>query len=132
MNTSNWYEELIKPSWAPPNWLFGSVWSVLYVLIFISFSGVFYQWMNGKLSWMVVLPFILNIVFNIAFSPIQFGLRNNLLAAIDITLILATIIWAMIAIWPYMKWVALMQIPYLVWVCIATTLQFSITYLNWK
>jgi benzodiazapine receptor len=132
MNTSNWYEELIKPSWAPPNWLFGNVWSVLYVLIFISFSGVFYQWMNGKLSWMVVLPFILNIVFNIAFSPIQFGLRNNLLAAIDITLILATIIWAMIAIWPYMKWVALMQIPYLVWVCIATTLQFSITYLNWK
>jgi tryptophan-rich sensory protein len=132
MNTSNWYEELIKPSWAPPNWLFGNVWSVLYILIFISFSGVFYQWMNGKLSWMVVLPFVLNIFFNIAFSPIQFGLRNNLLAAIDITLILATIIWAMIAIWPYMKWVALMQIPYLVWVCIATTLQFSITYLNWK
>jgi benzodiazapine receptor len=132
MNTSNWYEELIKPSWAPPNWLFGTVWSVLYVLIFISFGAVFYQWINGKLSWMVVLPFILNIVFNIAFSPIQFGLRNNLLAAIDITLILATIIWAMIAIWPYMKWVALMQIPYLVWVCIATTLQFSITYLNWK
>ena len=132
MNTSNWYEELIKPSWAPPNWLFGNVWSVLYILIFISFGAVFYQWINGKLSWMVVLPFILNIVFNIAFSPIQFGLRNNLLAAIDITLILATIIWAMIAIWPYMKWVALMQIPYLVWVCIATTLQFSITYLNWK
>ncbi len=132
MNTSNWYEELIKPSWAPPNWLFGTVWSVLYVLIFISFGAVFYQWINGKLSWMVVLPFILNIVFNIAFSPIQFGLRNNLLAAIDITLILATIIWAMIAIWPYMKWVALMQIPYLIWVCIATTLQFSITYLNWR
>jgi tryptophan-rich sensory protein len=132
MNTSSWYEALIKPSWAPPNWLFGNVWSVLYILIFISFSGVFYQWMNGKLSWMVVLPFVLNIFFNIAFSPIQFGLRNNLLAAIDITLILATIIWAMIAIWPYMKWVALMQIPYLVWVCIATTLQFSITYLNWK
>ena len=132
MNTSTWYEELIKPSWAPPNWLFGTVWSFLYILIFISFGAVFYQWINGKLSWMVVLPFILNIVFNIAFSPIQFGLRNNLLAAIDITLILATIIWAMIAIWPYMKWVALMQIPYLVWVCIATTLQFSITYLNWK
>ncbi|MEX0595406.1 MAG: TspO/MBR family protein, partial [Candidatus Paceibacterota bacterium] len=78
------------------------------------------------------LPFILNVFFNIIFSPIQFGLRNNLLAAIDITLILATIIWAMFAIWPYMKWVALMQIPYLIWVCIATTLQFSITYLNWK
>jgi benzodiazapine receptor len=132
MNTSNWYEELIKPSWAPPIWLFGTVWPFLYILIFISFGAVFYQWMNGKLSWMVALPFILNICFNIAFSPIQFGLRNNLLAAIDITLILATIIWAIIAIWPYMKWVALMQIPYLVWVCIATTLQFSITYLNWK
>ena len=132
MNTSNWYEELIKPSWAPPIWLFGTVWSFLYILIFISFGAVFYQWMNGKFSWMVVVPFILNIVFNIAFSPIQFGLKNNLLAAIDITLILVTIIWAMIAIWPYMKWVALMQIPYLIWVSIATTLQFSITYLNWR
>lgn len=132
MNTSNWYEELIKPSWAPPIWLFGNVWSVLYILIFISFGAVFYQALNGKLSFLVVLPFVLNIVFNIAFSPIQFGLRNNLLAAIDIALILATIIWAMFAIWPYMKWVALMQIPYLIWVCIATTLQFSITYLNWK
>lgn len=132
MNTSNWYEELIKPSWAPPIWLFGNVWSVLYILIFISFGAVFYQALNGKLSWVVVLPFILNIFFNIIFSPIQFGLRNNLLAAIDITLILATIIWAMIAIWPYMKWVSLMQIPYFIWVCIATTLQFSITYLNWR
>jgi tryptophan-rich sensory protein len=132
MNTSNWYEELIKPSWAPPIWLFGTVWSFLYILIFISFGAVFYQWMNGKFSWMVVVPFILNIVFNIAFSPIQFGLKNNLLAAIDITLILVTIIWAMIAIWPYMKWVALMQIPYLIWVSIATVLQFSITYLNWR
>lgn len=132
MNTSNWYEELIKPSWAPPNWLFGTVWSFLYILIFISFSAVFYQAINGKLSWMVTLPFILNIVFNIAFSPLQFGLRNNLLGAIDIALILGTIIWAMIAIWPYMKWVALMQIPYLIWVSIATVLQFSITYLNWK
>lgn len=132
MNTSNWYEELIKPSWAPPTWLFGTVWSFLYILIFISFSAVFYQAINGKLSRMVTLPFILNIVFNIAFRPLQSGLRNNLLGAIDIALILGTIIWAMIAIWPYMKWVALMQIPYLIWVCIATTLQFSITYLNWK
>jgi tryptophan-rich sensory protein len=47
-------------------------------------------------------------------------------------LLLATIIWAIFAIWPYMKWVALMQIPYLIWVCIATALQLSITYLNWK
>lgn len=132
MNTSTWYEELIKPSWAPPAWLFGNVWTALYLFIFISFGGVFYQWAQGKLSFWVVLPFILNIFFNSIFSPIQFGLRNNLLAAIDIVLILVTIVWAAIAIWPYMKWVALMQMPYFIWVSIATVLQFSITYLNWE
>jgi tryptophan-rich sensory protein len=72
----------------------------------------------------------LNLVFNAAFSPLQFGLRNNLLASIDIILLLITLIWAMIAIWPYMRWVTYISIPYLLWVSFATILQLSITYLN--
>jgi tryptophan-rich sensory protein len=61
---------------------------------------------------------------------LQFGLRNNLLASIDIILILITLIWAMIAIWPYLRWVTYISIPYLLWVSFATILQVSITYLN--
>lgn len=130
MNTYNWYENLIKPSWAPPSYLFGSVWSILYVIIFVTFGTVFYQAAIGRISWIVALPFILNLVFNAAFSPLQFGLRNNLLASIDIILLLITLIWAMIAIWPYMRWLTYISIPYLLWVSFATILQVSITYLN--
>ncbi len=130
MNTYNWYSTLIKPSWAPPSWLFGPVWTVLYILIAISFSKVFLMVWQKQIPWIVALPFILNLIFNIAFTPLQFGLKNNLLAAIDILLVLGTLIWAMIAIYPYVKWVAYIQIPYLVWVSFATILQLTITYLN--
>lgn len=128
--TVTWYSSLIKPSWAPPSWVFGPVWAFLYVLIIISFGKVIISMFQKQIPFIVALPFILNIVFNLAFSPIQFGLRNNILASIDVTLILGTLIWAIIAIYPYIKWVAYMQIPYLIWVLIATTLQFTVTYLN--
>ena len=130
MNTYNWYENLIKPSWAPPSYLFGSVWSILYVIIFASFGTVFYQAGIGRIPWMVALPFALNLVFNAAFAPLQFGLRNNLLASLDIILILITLIWAMIAIWPYLRWVTYASIPYVIWVSFATVLQLTLTYLN--
>lgn len=79
---------------------------------------------------MIAVPFILNLLFNAIFTPLQFGLKNNLLAAIDITLVLATLIWAMIAIYKYVPWVTYMMIPYLLWVSFATVLQFTITWLN--
>lgn len=83
-----------------------------------------------ELTWVVVLPFILNLIFNLAFTPLQFGIKNNLLAMVDILLVLGTLIWAIIVIYPRVRWVAYLQIPYLVWVLFATILQVSITYLN--
>ena len=130
METLNWYSQLIKPSWSPPSWIFGPVWLVLYALIAISFGNVFLMFFQKKIPLIVVLPFILNIIFNFSFTALQFGLKNNLLASIDIILILATIIWAMVAIYPYARWVTYIQIPYLIWVLFATILQITITYLN--
>jgi translocator protein len=126
----NWYSTLIKPTWSPPSWVFGPIWTFLYVLIAISFGRVFVLLAQKQIPFMVALPFILNLVFNFAFTPLQFGLRNNLLASIDILLILATLIWAMYAIFPYVRWITYINIPYLLWVSIATVLQLSITYLN--
>lgn len=79
---------------------------------------------------MVSLPFILNLIFNFAFTPIQFGLRNNLLATVDILLVLTTLIWAIVAVRPKIPWVSYLQIPYLLWVSFAAILQLTITYLN--
>jgi len=131
MNTYSWYQQLIKPSWAPPSFLFGPVWTVLYILIFVSFGKVFLMIGQKKLPIIIILPFILNLVFNFAFTPIQFGLKNNLLAGVDILLVLITLVWAMIAIYPHVRWITYIQIPYLLWVSFATILQFIITILNW-
>ena len=133
MNTYNWYQTLIKPSWSPPAWIFGPVWTVLYVIITVSFGTVFYKALSRQIPWLVALPFGLNLVFNLAFTPIQFGLRNNLLASLDILLVLGTLVWALYTIWnnvPSLRWVAYVNIPYLLWVTFATSLQLTITYLN--
>ncbi len=129
-NTTNWYSSIIKPSWAPPPWLFGPVWSFLYLLIAVSFGSVFYKFFSKQIPFIILLPFILNILFNSLFSPIQFVIKNNYLAAMDIVLVLGTLIWAMVAIYPYAKWIVYINIPYLLWVSFATVLQFTITYLN--
>lgn len=133
MNTYNWYSQLLKPTWAPPSWLFGPVWTVLYAIIAVTFGTVFYKAFTGKIPWMVALPFALNLIFNFAFVPIQFGLMNNLLAALDILLVVGTLIWALVAIWhaaPDLRWVVYANIPYLLWGTFATVLQITITYLN--
>ncbi len=132
MKTYEWYSQLVKPSWAPPQWLFGPVWTVLYIIIGASFGTVFYKAFTKQIPWIVALPFILNIIFNAIYTPIQFGLKSNLLASIDILLVLGTLIWALVAIYPYVKWVTFINIPYLVWVVIATVLQITITVMNWK
>jgi tryptophan-rich sensory protein len=125
------YQQLIKPFWAPPAWLFSPVWLLLYALMVISFGAVFYKVYKKKLPLMVSLPFVLNIVFNVAYTNIQFGLQNNVLAAIDVFLVLGTIVWMMVAIYPKVRWIAYAQIPYLLWVSFAMILQLAITYLNW-
>ncbi|MFA6503087.1 MAG: TspO/MBR family protein [Candidatus Paceibacterota bacterium] len=130
MTTYTSYQELIKPTWSPPSWVFGPVWTVLYAIIAVTYGTVFYKAFTRELPWMVALPFALNLVFNFSFTYLQFGLRNNTLAAIDILLVLATLVWALAAIWPHMRWVALANIPYLLWVSFATALQLTITYLN--
>jgi benzodiazapine receptor len=131
MNTSyDWYSQLIKPTWAPPPWLFGPVWTFLYALIAFSFGKVFYMLWRKEIPFVVALPFILNLFFNFIFTYLQFGLKNNLLAGADILLVFITLVWAMVAIYPYAKWITYIQVPYLLWVAFATILQLTITYLN--
>jgi tryptophan-rich sensory protein len=131
MNGSyTWYAQLIKPSWAPPAWLFGPVWTVLYLIIFISFGAVFLKVGKGEIPKAVALPFILNLIFNFAFTPLQFGLRNNYLAASDIALVFVTLVWSFSSVWSYLPWVVWVNLPYWAWVTFATILQFAVTYLN--
>ena len=130
MQSSDWYQQLIRPSWSPPSWLFGPVWTFLYILISVSFFRVFQLTFQKRIPFIIALPFVLNLIFNFAFTPLQFGLKNNFLAAIDILFVLGTLVWAMIVIYPHAKWITYIQAPYLLWVSFATALQLTITYLN--
>jgi benzodiazapine receptor len=105
-------------------------WSGLDVSLY-PYCDIFWQSVFSKeLSFLIILPFILNLIFNLSFTPIQFGLQNNFLAAVDIILIWLTIIWLMFNIFPIIPWIAYLQIPYIIWVTVATTLQLKITYMN--
>lgn len=133
MDTYNWYSKLIKPTWSPPSWIFGPVWALLYMVIAITFGTVFYKAFTKQIPMIFALPFFLNLIFNFLFTPIQFGLKNNLLASIDILLVLCTLIWALYALWNYsqdFRWIVYANIPYLLWVAFAAFLQLNITYLN--
>ena len=100
------------------------------MVIVFSFGKVGYLYWRKKISAFILLPFVLNVIFNLAFTPIQFGLKNNYLAMVDILLVFMTLIWAMVKIYPVNKVITYLQVPYLVWVSFATVLQVTITYLN--
>ena len=129
--TYSWYQQLKKPKFAPPSYLFGPVWSVLYLLIFFSFGKVFLMYYYKEISFLILLPFLLNLFFNFLFTPLQFKVKSNILAAIDIILVFGTLVWAMVGIYSYLPWITYIQIPYLLWVSFASVLQLSVTYLNW-
>lgn len=130
MEAYAWYQQLTKPVWAPPSWVFGPVWTVLYLGIFVTFGATVVMALEGRIRWVVLLPFGLNLLCNLSFTPLQFGLRSNVLASIDIVLVLITLLWAMYSIYPYAKWITYAQVPYLLWVVFATMLQLTITSLN--
>jgi tryptophan-rich sensory protein len=126
------YSVYKKPRWAPPAWVFGPVWSALYIIILISFGYVAYLHATGAISLAIALPFLLNLVFNLAYAPIQFRLNNFLLAAMDVLLVLSTLVWALVAIFPLVSWVAYINLPYLAWVSFALVLQITVTIMNRK
>jgi len=132
---STWYATLQRPSFSPPNWLFGPVWIILYILMGISAYLVWSAYAKAsagqsrKLKTALWL-FWVHLVFNASWSIIFFGLRNPSLAFINIIIIWLLIIILMIKFWPINKWASYLLIPYLLWVSFASALNYFIWYLN--
>ncbi len=126
-----WYDSLSKPSWTPQPGTIGMIWTVIYPLIAIAVVGTVLKVIRGDLPRLVLVPLALNLMANVAFTPIQFGLRNLPLATVDILVVLITIVWWMVLVWrPGSIWIAAPLAPYLLWVSTATVLQVSITLAN--
>jgi len=124
-----WYEQLAKPFWRPPNWLFPPAWAVLYLTIAISGWLV---WRVASLSG-AVLPltiYFLQLGLNAAWSPIFFGMRRPDLAFLEILALWAAIVATVIAFYPIHAVAAWLLLPYLAWVTFAAALNFSVWRLN--
>ena len=128
---STWYDALAKPKWTPAPSVIGTIWTIIYPLIAVATVATIVKVVRGDLPRIVLIPLVLNLASNAAFTPIQFGLRNLPLATVDIAVVLVTIVWWLALAWrPGSEWIALVLAPYLVWVSIASVLQVSITLAN--
>ena len=121
-----WYDGLVKPSWTPPGSTIGIIWLILYPMIAISFIYVMVNAFKGKLSWAIGVVFIVNLIANLLFSPIFFGMKNISLATLDILIVWVTIVLQFFLIWPISKIIAVLQIPYFLWVTTASTIQLTV------
>lgn len=124
--TDGWFQELDKPSWQPPDSVFGPVWGGLYVLIFAS----------GWLVWRqrgvnrALVPWVVQLILNVGWSVVFFGLQRPGWAVAEIIVLLAAIVWTIAVFWPIHRIAAILLLPYAAWVSFATALTIAIASMN--
>ena len=127
---NSWYQYLLKPNFNPPSWLFGPVWTTLYILMGIA---LYLIWKDGLKKDFVknsFLLFIVNLVLNSLWSIVFFGLQNPALAFLVIILLWLVILVLIIRFYKINKLASYLLIPYILWVSFASILNFSIWQLN--
>jgi translocator protein len=122
---SAWYQNLSKPDWNPPSWVFAPVWTTIYVLLIIAASTVWHNTQGAERSSMMKL-FALNGIFNAAWSFCFFQAQSPLLGMIDILAVWVTILLLVIRSWRISKPSSMMLLPYLLWVTFASALNAAI------
>lgn len=124
-----WYASLNKPSWNPPGWVFGPVWSALYTLMAVA---AWLVWKRGGFAVQsrTLMPFLVQLVLNAAWTPLFFGLKRPGLAFAEILLLWLAIVWTIMAFRREHRLAAILLWPYLVWVTFATCLNFTLWRMN--
>lgn len=124
-----WYTTINKPSWNPPDWVFGPVWSTLYLMMAVS---AWLIWRRGGLraARTPLTVFAIQLALNSLWSVLFFGMQQPGLAAIEIVILWAAILATVISFWRQSKVAGGLLIPYLLWVSFATVLNVTIWRLN--
>jgi translocator protein len=126
----NWYAGLAKPSWTPPGWIFGPVWSVLYLSMAVAAWLIWRQAGLAEAKLPMAL-FGLQLTLNALWSPLFFGLHMPGAAFVDVCLLLATIVAVTLVFWRRSTLAGVLFLPYCVWVSFATALNFAIWRMNY-
>jgi translocator protein len=121
-----WYDGLRKPSFTPPGYLIGIIWTSLFALMGISLFLVIDQSVNGQDVLVPFLLFAVQLILNITWNYFFFARRSPLLGLVEITLLWASIAATIVAFWGVSVIAALLLIPYIAWVSIAAALNASI------
>lgn len=127
-SVNGWFTTLTKPSFNPPNYLFGPVWTMLYIFIGIGFYLILQS--NGLDKRRAVILFIAQMFLNVAWSFIFFYFKQPGWAFVEIIILWCLIIAMIVTYSRINKWAAWLQVPYLTWVSFATLLNGSLWYLN--
>ena len=125
-----WYASLVKPSFSPPNYLFGPVWTLLYLLMGIALYRVWSKTPENPAARAAALLFIVHLALNTLWSILFFGLHSPALALLDIIVLLILIIVLIKKFFAQDHLAAYLLIPYLLWVGFATALNFAVWQLN--
>jgi benzodiazapine receptor len=126
----DWYATLNKPSFTPPNWLFGPVWTILYLLMAISAFIVWQKGLPNPAVRIALILYLIQLILNALWSVIFFGLKLPLIAFVEILLLWSAIVFTILTFARVSIAAALMLVPYILWVSFAAVLNFFIWFLN--
>jgi benzodiazapine receptor len=126
---TTWYSHLNKPIFNLPNWIFGPVWTALYLLMGVSLFLVLEKKLKKQKTFLIVL-FTVQLALNFLWSVIFFGWHLPMAALVEIVLLWVSIALLIIDFWKFSKTAALVLIPYLCWVSFASILNLFIVLLN--
>jgi len=124
-----WYQSLAKPTWTPPPWLFGPVWTVLYIMIGVA-GWILWTERKRPAGRKASTLFAIQLALNFAWTPVFFGLHAPGLAFVVIITLLACIVATVTIAWPIARTASLLLLPYAAWVSFASALNFALWRLN--
>lgn len=126
----SWYQTIVKPSFNPPNWVFGPVWTTLYILMGLALWLVWQKGLKKEKYKEAFKYFVIQLIFNSIWSITFFGMQSPGLALLVIAFLWALILITIIRFYAIKKMAAYLLIPYLLWVSFASILNFAIWQLN--
>jgi tryptophan-rich sensory protein len=123
---TDWYPTLRKPSWNPPNWLFGPVWTTLYIMMA---AAAWLVWRRGQ-SRAAMILFFTQLALNLAWSFLFFGVRSPWLGLVGVVILWLALLATVIVFFQRDRLAGWLMLPYLAWVSFAAFLNFTIWQLN--